>query len=232
MKTRCPACGATASLDALLGHSEASQAFLQSLKLTGDLAKPLVKYLGLFRSDSRELTFERAGKLIGELAHDIAAQQITRNRQTYQAPTAAWIWAINTMLERRDQGKLQTPLKNHGYLYEVISSYKADLHPTEPTAPIAMADSRSMLDKISAKQQEQNYQQQLQQHERQKRQKPAVNLSEMMLFNKTAQQQQRCLNGVPADQLLAYVMQHKLDGETTEQCYQRLKALETQTETD
>ena len=27
MKTRCPACGATTSLDALLGHSEASRAF-------------------------------------------------------------------------------------------------------------------------------------------------------------------------------------------------------------
>ena len=60
MKTRCPACGATSSLDALLGHSEASQAFVSSLSLLGDLQKPIVKYLALFRPQSRDLTFERA----------------------------------------------------------------------------------------------------------------------------------------------------------------------------
>ncbi|WWY53789.1 DUF2752 domain-containing protein, partial (plasmid) [Acinetobacter baumannii] len=47
MKTRCPACGATNSLDALLGHGEASKAFVASLNLVGDLATPLVKYLGM-----------------------------------------------------------------------------------------------------------------------------------------------------------------------------------------
>ncbi len=57
MKTRCPACGATNSLDALLGHGEASKAFVASLNLVGDLATPLVKYLGMFRSQNRELTF-------------------------------------------------------------------------------------------------------------------------------------------------------------------------------
>ncbi len=67
MKTRCPACGATTSLDALLGHGEASKAFVASLNLVGDLATPLVKYLGMFRSQNRELTFERTAKLLGEL---------------------------------------------------------------------------------------------------------------------------------------------------------------------
>ena len=68
MKTRCPACGATCSLDALLGHGDASQAFVASLNLTGDLAKPLVKYLAMFRSENRDLTFERTAKLLNELA--------------------------------------------------------------------------------------------------------------------------------------------------------------------
>jgi hypothetical protein len=45
------ACGATTSLDALLGHGDASKAFVASLALVGDLAQPLVKYLGCcFRS--------------------------------------------------------------------------------------------------------------------------------------------------------------------------------------
>ena len=111
MRTRCPACGATNSLDALLGHGEASKAFVASLNLVGDLATPLVKYLGMFRSQNRELTFERTAKLLGEIAADINAQQINRGHHSYSAPKAAWIWAINTMLERRDQGKLQLPLK-------------------------------------------------------------------------------------------------------------------------
>lgn len=111
MKTRCPACGATTSLDALLGHSEASQAFLAAINLVGDLAKPMIQYLGMFRSDSRDLTFDRASKLLNELAADINAKQIKRGHHFHAAPKAAWIWAINTIIERRDQGKLQLPFK-------------------------------------------------------------------------------------------------------------------------
>ena len=107
MKTKCPACGATCSLDALLGHSDASQAFVASLNLTGVLAKPLVKYLAMFRAENRDLTFERTAKLLNELAPDIVAKQIKRGHHNYPAPTSAWVWAIGVMIERRDQGKLQ-----------------------------------------------------------------------------------------------------------------------------
>ncbi|MFX6668105.1 DUF2752 domain-containing protein, partial [Acinetobacter baumannii] len=74
----------------------------------------------------------------------INAHQIKRGHHSYPAPKAAWIWAINTMLERRDQGKLQLPLKNHGYLYEVISSFKPENAPV-PTerraaAPLAKTE--------------------------------------------------------------------------------------------
>ena len=170
MKTKCPACGASCSLDALLGHSEASQAFVASLNLTGDLAKPLVKYLAMFRAENRDLTFERTAKLLNELAGDINAKCIQRNRITYPAPKAAWVWAINIMLERRDQGKLQLPLKNHGYLYEVISSFKPENAPTPNTqtqpARVAKTDDERA--------------QELREHERQKFEKPAMSFAEMM----------------------------------------------------
>lgn len=84
MKTKCPACGASCSLDALLGHSETSQAFVASLNLTGDLAKPLVKYLAMFRAENRDLTFERTAKLLNELAGDINAKCI--QRKSYYIP--------------------------------------------------------------------------------------------------------------------------------------------------
>jgi len=218
MKTKCPACGASCSLDALLGHSEASQAFVASLNLTGDLAKPLVKYLAMFRAENRDLTFERTAKLLNELAGDINAKCIQRNRITYPAPKAAWVWAINIMLERRDQGKLQLPLKNHGYLYEVISSFKPENAPapntqTQPARVTKTDDERA---------------QELREHERQKFEKPAISFAEMMKQTQEEKRQieQSTLKDIPQSQLFAYVGQNRLEGETHKQCFDRLKAAE------
>ena len=218
MKTKCPACGASCSLDALLGHSEASQAFVASLNLTGDLAKPLVKYLAMFRAENRDLTFERTAKLLNELASDINAKCIQRNRITYPAPKAAWVWAINIMLERRDQGKLQLPLKNHGYLYEVISSFKPENAPapnteTQPARVAKTDDERA---------------QELREHERQKFEKPAMSFAEMMKQTQEEKRQieQSTLKDIPQNQLFAYVGQNRLEGETHKQCFDRLKAAE------
>ncbi|MDR8285239.1 DUF2752 domain-containing protein [Acinetobacter baumannii] len=222
MRTRCPACGATNSLDALLGHGEASKAFVASLNLVGDLATPLVKYLGMFRSQNRELTFERTAKLLGEIAADINAQQINRGHHSYPAPKAAWIWAINTMLERRDQGKLQLPLKNHGYLYEVISSFKPENAPVPPTerrsaAPLAKTEAERATEQA--------------QHERQKHERPNINFKEMMGFTQMNEKQpERGLKDIPKEQLMAHVAQRKQPDESLEQCYQRLKAAEIESE--
>lgn len=227
MKTRCPACGATSSLDALLGHSEASQAFKSCLALVGELQTPLVKYLALFRPDSRDLTFDRAAKLLNELAPDIVAKQIQRNRQTFPAPLGAWVWAIGVVLERRDQGKIDLPLKSHGYLYEVISSYKPEYAPVQDSTPRKHAGVRaahttySKTDaQLAADQAE---------HERLKHEKPAVPFIEMMAFTKmNAKQPTRGLKNIPTEQLMAHVSQNKRPDESLEQCYQRLKAAETE----
>ncbi|WP_151792482.1 DUF2752 domain-containing protein [Acinetobacter seifertii] len=221
MKTRCPACGATNSLDALLGHGEASKAFVASLNLVGDLATPLVKYLGMFRSQNRELTFERTAKLLSEISGDINAQQIKRGHHSYPAPKAAWIWAINTMLERRDQGKLQLPLKNHGYLYEVISSFKPENAPAPSERAAAVPRAKSEAER-AAEQAE---------HERQKNARPNYSFKEMMGFTQLNEKQpERGLKNIPKEQLMAHVAQHKQPDETLEQCYQRLKAAEIESE--
>ncbi len=224
MKTRCPACGATCSLDALLGHGDASQAFVASLNMTGDLAKPLIKYLAMFRSENRDLTFERTAKLLNEIAPDILAKQISRNRVNYPAPKAAWIWAINTMLERRDQGKLQLPLKNHGYLYEVISSFKPENAPAPTERRAAAAPLAKTEAERAAEQAE---------HERQKYIRPNFSVTEMLGFTKMNEKQpERGLKDIPKEQLMAHVAQNKQPDETLEQCYQRLKAAETEEQTN
>ena len=224
MKTRCPACGATTSLDALLGHSEASRAFVAAINLVGDLAKPIIQYLGMFRSENRDLTFERASKLLNELAADINANQIKRGHHFHPAPKAAWIWAINTIIERRDQGKLQLPFKNHGYLYEVLTSYKpeyapvqeAKLRPSHAASQAARAktDAERAIDQAE--------------HERQKHERPAMSFAELIMQANEEKKaiEQSSLKNIPQEQLFAHVAKNKRDGENHKQCFDRLKAAE------
>ena len=228
MKTRCPACGATTSLDALLGHSDASQAFVASLNLTGELANPLVKYLSMFRSDSRDLTFERVAKLLNEIAPDIVAKKIKRGHHTYPAPIGAWIWAINTILERRDQGKLQLPFKNHGYLYEVITSYKPEYEQGTAKHRFALAQESNYVRLGSQLKTDAELAADQTEHERQKHERPAISFAELI---KQASEERKAieassLKGIPKEQLFAYVNQNRRDGETHKQCFDRLKAAE------
>lgn len=227
MKTRCPACGATCSLDALLGHSDAGKAFVSALSVTGDLQHPLIKYLAMFRSESRDLTFERTAKLISEIALDITAKQIKRGHQFYPAPRGAWIWAINTMLERRDQGKLQLPLKNHGYLYEVITSYKPEYAPAQESKPRSNAAAQAARAKTEAERAIEQAE-----HERQKHERPAFSFSDLIKQTNEERKaiEQSSLKDIPQEQLFAYVAQNKRAGETHKQCFDRLKAAELEQE--
>lgn len=238
MKCKCPNCYATGSLE-MFTSDEASQAFVSVLNLTGELAKPLIRYLGLFRSENRDLSFSRTAKLINEIAPDIVAGQISRNRQTYPAPKKAWIWAINVMLERREQGLLQLPLKTHGYLYEVISSFKADEHQTLIRHSEATSDSErprlisepSWLERENAKRQEQHLQQQIDQHHQLKHAPIAPEMKEFTQFltKQLKSHEPKTLKGIPNEQLPAYLMQQRQDGESLLECYERLKKLETET---
>lgn len=213
MKCKCPNCYATGSLE-MFSNDEASQAFASVLNLTGELAKPLIRYLGLFRSENRDLSFSRTAKLINEIAPDIVAGKISRNRQSYPAPKKAWIWAINIMLERREQGLLQLPLKSHGYLYEVISNYKTD--------------ESSNFERRIDKRQETYYQQQIKEHEQQKHQSINPNVKDLFGFIKTIRQntEVRSLKGISTEQLPAYLLGKRQEGESLLECYDRLKALE------
>ncbi|MBN4664215.1 hypothetical protein HUS70_03245 [Pandoraea nosoerga] len=121
MKVKCPACGAVASLDALIGHDGAREAVLAALQMPAPLAKVLIQYVGLFRPATRELSFDRLAKLLGELLPDVNAQRIERGGQVFDAPIEAWIEALGQVLAARESGRLKVPLKTHGYLYEVLA---------------------------------------------------------------------------------------------------------------
>ena len=124
MKTRCPTCGTTVSLDALVAHEAAREALMVVFALSGPLGSAIVRYLGLFRPATRELTMDRVARLLGQLLPDVQAQRIERNGQTHPAPPEAWIWAIAQALDARDAGRLKLPMTSHGWLYEVISNWR------------------------------------------------------------------------------------------------------------
>lgn len=138
MRTRCPACGATLSLDALIAHDGAREALAVVFKLSGALGSAVIRYLALFRPETRELTMDRVAKVLNEIVPDLQAQRISRNGQVFDAPPEAWVWAVEQALQARDNGRLTLPLKSHGWLYEVISSYR-------PTAGQLVADGSPRL---------------------------------------------------------------------------------------
>lgn len=124
MQTKCPNCGAVHSLDSLIAHDDAREALSAVIALGDELTKLTVRYCGLFRPAKTQLSFSRLATLLNELHDDMQRQRIMRDGNVYDAPPEAWIYAMQTMLNKRDT--LTLPLKSHGYLYEIIGSYKPD----------------------------------------------------------------------------------------------------------
>jgi hypothetical protein len=91
----------------------------------------------MFRPQKRDLSMDRVARLLGEIVDDISAGRIARHGQGHEAPPEAWIWAINQAVSARDAGRLKLPLSGHGYLYEVIASWRPDT-----TALVPAADKR------------------------------------------------------------------------------------------
>lgn len=123
MKTKCPNCGATHSLDSLIMANKGGEAFLQAFDVPPELKTPIIQYLGLFRSVGRDLSFDRVAKLLAELNPIIHAGKVTFDRQTFDAPVAAWTWAIEQAIKARDEGRLTLPLKNHNWLFAVMRQF-------------------------------------------------------------------------------------------------------------
>ena len=137
MKTRCPCCGASASLEVLITHDEARNLMVALAGISDELAKAALRYLGLFRPGERDLSWARAAKLLGELVPLIQAGEITRKRQSYPAPREAWIWAFNRVIEARDSGKLTPSLTSHGFLLENLTFWTPDKTSGTALAPAA-----------------------------------------------------------------------------------------------
>ncbi len=121
MRLSCPACGAEMTLEVVLAHDGARDAVLAALKLPAPLGKLLIQYLAMFRPAKRQLSWERVGAILGDLQGPIEQAQIERGGRAWPAPVEYWRAALEQMVQLRDAGRLQLPLKSHGYLFEIIA---------------------------------------------------------------------------------------------------------------
>lgn len=119
MKTRCPGCGAEMSVDVLLAGEDAGGTLAAVMGMT-PLGRLLLRYLALFRPAGRALAWDRARRLVEEIAPAIVTGRVEHKGRLYAAPEAAWAAAIEQMLASRDS--LRLPLKSHGYLISIVAA--------------------------------------------------------------------------------------------------------------
>ena len=124
MNIRCPSCGAQMSLDTVIDDSAAAQALQSALEMSA-VGTLVIRYLALFRPAKNKLTWPRVASLLGELLPSIKSQRLERDGQVVDAPHQAWAQALEKTLAARDAGALRTPLKTHGYLFEIVVAESA-----------------------------------------------------------------------------------------------------------
>jgi hypothetical protein len=122
MKATCPVCGGYGPLESFLVDDAAKRAVVAVGKLPGDLPRLCWAYLGLFRKpgSTRVLTWERAGRIVAELAALVAEPETQwKGGRVVQNRPEFWVQAIKLVLDRDAQGKLERPLDGHNYLRAV-----------------------------------------------------------------------------------------------------------------
>lgn len=121
MHIKCPACGAVASLDVLIAAEDGATEVVQLVgELEPETYRMVMQYLRLFRPRKSKLAWSRVATILGELVPMIKAAEFTRGGVRFHAPLPYWHSAMEEMLSRAD--KFTSPLKNHGYLLEVMMS--------------------------------------------------------------------------------------------------------------
>ena len=117
----CPNCDAVLDMRLVLKSREEHDAFDRLLLAIGiPLMRRVLDYIDLHKPAMQRLSMTKKVKLIRSLTPDLERQAITRVGRDWPVPPALWAQAIDQMLATRDAGRLDLPLKGHGYLYAVL----------------------------------------------------------------------------------------------------------------
>lgn len=119
MQLTCPVCFARFSLEAALNDEDARKALGRLAAFGGESLRLVVAYVGLFRPPKHALAWARAGRLIAEVVDIIESGTIRRRGRPWALTRAQFAEALEVVIERRNAGRLDLPLKSHAYWFEV-----------------------------------------------------------------------------------------------------------------
>lgn len=117
----CPVCGAGFDLAVAFACDEERQAFARLASVSIPLGTRVLRYINLFQPPKQRLTSAKKLKLLQQLLPDLERKTITHKGRDWPAPLDAWAQAFDQMLERRNTGTLELPMKSHGYLYAILA---------------------------------------------------------------------------------------------------------------
>lgn len=123
----CPACGTELDMTALFAHEADQRALARLVAVSIPLGARVLQYITLFTPPKTRLTAAKKIKLILQLLPDLERQAITHKGRDWNVPLFIWGEAIDQMLSARDTGRLELPMKGHGYLYAILVGM-ADKH--------------------------------------------------------------------------------------------------------
>jgi hypothetical protein len=123
----CPVCGAEFDLAVLFKCEESRKTFERLTASCSPLRDRLAQYAALAKPPKHKLGTDKSLRIIKTMLPDIERGAITWKGRDWAAPLSAWAQAIDQMLAQRDAGRLELPMKGHGYLYAILAGM-ADKH--------------------------------------------------------------------------------------------------------
>ena len=117
----CPVCGSELDLAVLFAHEHDHRALARLAAVSIPLGARVLQYISLFTPPKQRLTAAKKIKLILQLLPDLERQAIAHKGREWAVPLAAWAQAIDQMLAARDAGRLELPMKGHGYLHAILA---------------------------------------------------------------------------------------------------------------
>lgn len=117
----CPACGSEFDLATAFASEEDRQALARLVAVSVPMGARVLQYIGLHTPAKQRLTSAKKIKLILQLLPDLERQAVAHKGRDWSVPLTVWAAAIDQLLAQRAAGRLELPLKGHGYLYAVLA---------------------------------------------------------------------------------------------------------------
>lgn len=118
----CPTCGSEFDLVTVFASECDQQALARLVAVSFPIGTRVLQYVSLHTPAKQRLTAAKKIKLLLQLLPDLEREAISYKGRDWPVPLALWADAIEQLLARRDSGRIELPLKGHGYLYAVLSA--------------------------------------------------------------------------------------------------------------